>query len=329
MISFLPQSIRPCLYFVCLFLLFLCLAACDPKVPTAAEESSNFTYQSTSGNSAQNSEQRGKSSREEEGNIDSAFIDITFLGNQGVMIEGDGKRVIIDGLHKGAGTPFWSSLSDDKRVLVENAQYPYDSADVIMVTHNHTDHYSVASVGQYLNCSPSTKLLAINGVRNAMPLYFNYSAILPQIITNVNPQNGQRVATNINGVDIDVLNMHHFVPVCGECGRNYAYLVHFGEITILHLGDVDMLDAENINAFDFSNDDIDVVFLATPFPSFVTTQQRDAMNSWINPAHVVALHMNTNEQATISVLVDNIYPDASKLTEPLSKMRYYKPLTRF
>lgn len=323
------QIIRRVLQNCCILVVLLCFGACDQKVPTASDDSSTFSSRATTGGNAQAADDRRQSTRGEAGSVDSAFIDITFLGNQGVMIEGNGKRVIIDGLHKGAGTPFWSSLTNDKRVLVENAQYPYDSADVIMVTHNHTDHYSVPSVGQYLNCSPSTKLLAINGVRSAMSLYFNYSTVLPQIISNVNPLNGQRVATNINGVDINVLNMHHFVPVCGECGRNYAYLVHFGEITILHLGDVDMLDAENINAFDFSNDDIDVVFLATPFPSFVTTQQRDAMNNWINPAHVVALHMNTNDEATISVLVDNVYPGASKLTEPLSKMRYYKPLTRF
>ena len=255
---------------------------------------------------------------------DSSFIDITFLGNDGVLIDDGEKRVIIDGLHRGAGTTVWSSLPADKKVLLENAQPPFDSVDVAMITHNHLDHYSVFSVGQHLNCSPTTKLLTISGVRGTIQSFYqDWPLIAGQVVTDVNPTPGQRVSTTINGVTIEVLNMLHFTNVCGACGRNFAYILTMGNIKILHLGDVDMLEQENLNNFNFANDDIDIVFLPTVFPSFITTQQRNTLMSWINPKHIVALHIHVPNQTQSLANLNSVYPDATILRQPMEQVRFY------
>ena len=254
---------------------------------------------------------------------DTSHVDITFLGNQGVLIDDGDKRVIIDGLHRGANSTGWTSLPAAQRVLLQNAQPPFDSDDVAMITHNHLDHYSVFSVGQHLNCNPDTRLLTLSGVRGTIQSFYqDWPLISSQVITNVNPAPGQRVSTLINGVQIEVLNMLHFTNVCGPCGRNFAYIVTLGDIKMLHLGDVDMLNQENQVNFDLANEDIDIVFLPTPFPSFVTSQQRSTLMSWINPKHVIALHVSVPNQAQVVANLNIVYPEATVLLQPLEAVRF-------
>ncbi len=123
-----------------IYILLIWLTGCNSELPNASTRSITAPEVSAS-----------KSLQ------DSSFIDITFLGNEGVLIDDGEKRVIIDGLHRGANTTVWRSLSPAKKVLLENPQPRFDSVDVAMIMHNHLDHYSVFSVGQHLNCNPDTK----------------------------------------------------------------------------------------------------------------------------------------------------------------------------
>ena len=139
----------------CIFIIFVWLNGCGSELPDSTNP--NITAPEASISKSQQ---------------DSSFIDITFLGNQGVMIDDGNKRVIIDGLHRGANSTGWSSLPANKRVLLENAQPPFDSVDVAMITHNHLDHYSVFSVGQHLNCNPDTRLLTESSVRGTIQSFY-------------------------------------------------------------------------------------------------------------------------------------------------------------
>ncbi len=253
------------------------------------------------------------------------FVDVTFLGNQGVLLDDGEHRVIIDGMHQGGGAGgFWTSLSQAQDALMQGAQPPFNSINVSLVTHNHTDHYSVSVIGHHLFNSPSTQFLAISGVRNALQGFGDFQSISSQVITNINPSSNNRQSATINGVEIEALNMHHFTEVCGECGRNYAYIVTLGNLKMLHLGDVDMLDNNNVNSFNLAAEDIDILFLATPFPQFVSAAQRTILNSWISPKKIVALHINSNQRAAIVANINSTYPDATILTQVMTTVRFEK-----
>ncbi len=253
---------------------------------------------------------------------DSGAVTITHMGNQGVMITDGTDKIIVDGLHRGANSNTWTSLSGSDRSNAESANAPFDQVNLILVTHNHTDHYSVSSIGSHLSSSSTTRFYGITGVRNAMQLYSGYSSIRSQIISDVDPGAGQRVSANMGGIEVDILNMHHFVPVCGECGRNYAYIFTIGGIKMLHLGDIDMLDQDNIAEFPLADEGIDILFLATPFPSFVNEDQAATVASWINPKKIIALHLNTSSQSQIVSNINREYPDASILITPMQILSF-------
>ena len=257
--------------------------------------------------------------------VPETFVDVTFLGNQGVMLDDGVNKVVIDGMHTGGNTNgFWSALSSEDDLRLQGGQPPFDSVDVAIVTHNHIDHYSVGVIGHHLFNNGNARFLADAGVRSALQGWGSYASIASQVVINVNPAPDNRQSTTINGVDIEVLNMHHFTEVCGECGRNFAYIVTLGDLKLLHLGDVDMLDTGNVDSFPLAGEDIDILFLATPFPQFVTAAQRTILNNWISPRKIIALHINSNQQAEIVANINNIYPEAEILTVPMTTIRFEK-----
>ncbi len=251
------------------------------------------------------------------------FVDVTFLGNHGVMLDDGENKVMIDGMHNGGDSVgLWSAISPAQCVLLQAADAPFDNIDVTMVTHNLSDHYNVGIIGHYLFNSPETQMLAPSGVRDSIATFGDYASISDQVVMTVNPAVNGRSQATINGLSIDVLNMQHFNENCTDCGRNYAYMLTLGELKILHLGDADMLDSDNINNFDLAAEDIDILFLATPYPEFVTAAQRDVLNSWINPGQIVAMHLNIAQQSDIISNISNVYPEATILTTPMSVIRF-------
>jgi glyoxylase-like metal-dependent hydrolase (beta-lactamase superfamily II) len=69
-----------------------------------------------------------------------AGVTITFLANEGVMLSSGGKKVLIDALflkyETGYAVPADSTLS-----ALAKARPPFDSVDLILVTHRHGDHF--------------------------------------------------------------------------------------------------------------------------------------------------------------------------------------------
>src|ERR671910_609429 len=72
-------------------------------------------------------------------------VSVTFLANEGVMLAADGKKVLIDALflkyERSYAVPADSTLA-----ALQRARPPFDSVDIVLVTHRHGDHFHPAPV---------------------------------------------------------------------------------------------------------------------------------------------------------------------------------------
>ncbi len=238
-------------------------------------------------------------------------VTITYLGNDGVMIDDGVHKVVIDGLHAAAGS--WVELPVAERTALERGEGMYADIDVVMVTHNHGDHYSPMAIGRFLDNHPAAALLGPPQVTANL-------AGRPQIMP-VSPSRGAQQDVAIDGLAISVLHVRHFDQFGNDFSsvENYGYLIEIGGLRLLHFGDVDYSEA-NLSSFDLASANIDIVFLPT-FNTLLSQASADVIAQYVAPGHVVAMHFQQSQVGTEAAAVDDLYPGATKFTQALQVLR--------
>ena len=238
-------------------------------------------------------------------------VTITYLQNDGVLISDGTDKVLIDAVFNFASG--WINLNATEAAKVTNAQAPYDDVDLILITHNHGDHYSTSAVNTHLSNNANARLIS------PPPVAANFSG---SQIVNSSPARGESDILTVNGIEVEVLHLRHFDAFGNDFSgvQNFGYLIKIGGMNILHLGDVDMT-VENFQNFGLADKGIDVVLI----PTFNTeahfmTSHRDALNSQIQPANIIALHLLSGSITTIQQQVNNLYPGATIFTTPLQSV---------
>ncbi len=77
----------------------------------------------------------------------------TLIANAGILLEIDGIRFLIDGLHHSSQYPF-SPVPQAMLDQMLRGEGPFRDADFLLFTHDHPDHWSPALTQAYLqaNC---------------------------------------------------------------------------------------------------------------------------------------------------------------------------------
>lgn len=242
-------------------------------------------------------------------------VKVTYIANDGVMIEFEDQKVVIDAINRTSNLTGWVSPSSTALRAVENGDPPYDNIDVIMITHGHGDHYATSAVRNYLSNNPQTKLIAPTSIRNT------FGASTAQLV-NVSLEKFERTNQILNGISIDILRVEHF----DQFGNNfsgvesYAYVVQIKDKKFFHAGDIDYVDSK-LDLFNLLSDNITAAFIPT-FGNLVNAANRDALVNNINPKQVIGLHFQTASLSTTLGQIHSIYPEAITFTSPFQIVKF-------
>ena len=239
----------------------------------------------------------------------SPSVEVTYICNDGIMISNDEHTVLIDAVNTWGNLDGWARPGQSELQAVENGDGIYADIDVIMVTHNHGDHYDISAISNYLTNHPNTKLIA-------PPQVLNYFSTFQNQIVDLTVQQFNKEKTTVNGVEIDVLYIKHFNQFGNNfCDvQNYGYVVHMDGKKFMHLGDVDLSNS-NLDQLDLLGEEIDVAFIPT-FGDLVTNANKTVLFDNANPKNIVALHFLLSQINTSMSQVNNIYPGAFIFEEP-------------
>lgn len=243
-------------------------------------------------------------------------VKVTFIANDGVMIEFEDKKVMIDGMNRAGNLTGWISPTNTEYMAVENGEPPYNDIDVIMITHNHGDHYSINAVQNYLTDHPNTKLIVPTSVEANFGGFANQ---IPDFTLN----KFERINLVANGISIDVLQIEHFDQFGNDFSmvESFAYIITMNGKKFFHTGDLDYIDSQ-LDGFNLLADDISVVFIPT-FGDLVTEANRDAIIDIVAPDSIVCLHFLVSGLATTLQEISNIYPpDVETFTTPFQMVEY-------
>jgi L-ascorbate metabolism protein UlaG (beta-lactamase superfamily) len=244
-------------------------------------------------------------------------VAITFIANEGVLLSSGSKQVLIDALFQKYETGY-AIPADATRAALEGARVPFDSVDLILVTHRHGDHYHPASVVSHLLANPRATLLTsaqvIDSLRGRLP---RGRDLTQQIIARTMTP-GSRRRMVVNGISVELLGLPHG-------GRRHrgvehiGYIVELGGRRVLHVGDTDTSE-EAFAPYRLDTARIDVALL--PQWMVLSREGRHVIEKLIRPKQVIAFHVGDGDMERAPNAVRAAMPQAITFTRSLETRRW-------
>ncbi len=224
-------------------------------------------------------------------------LHVTYIANEGVLLEGGGKKVVIDAMFRRlAGYPYPAA---EQRADMEAARDAFARVDLVLATHVHADHFDAGVVGAHLAANPRAAFVAVQQVTDALAKGYRDFSRWAARVQQVTPTLGASISLPVSDVPLQVLRLSH-----GDT-MNAGFLLDLGGAKVLHLGDADGTVA-NFDAFDLQSAGIDVAL--APYWYALDAEGRRVIREHIAPKRVVFFH----------IAEDN--PDDPQLREHMQQM---------
>ena len=227
-------------------------------------------------------------------------IDLTYIANAGFFVECNGKQVLIDALFKEG----WGSyLTPTNEVIskIIGKQAPFTNSNLLLITHDHGDHFDAAMVEDYLKNNTKNMLVAPSQVINALLKNPDNQKLRSQMV-ELNKSNSAIFDLTIQGIRIRSFFIQHDTRPIIE---NFGYLIDIDGIKIFHSGDNTGADSIEYEKLALQNDKIDLAILG--FYGFWSTEEERAFTKkYINPKNITLMHIPPAEVRMVKDSVNTI-----------------------
>jgi L-ascorbate metabolism protein UlaG (beta-lactamase superfamily) len=244
-------------------------------------------------------------------------VTITYLANEGVLLSAGGRRVLIDALFERYGDDYAMPADSTRRALAQ-ANAPFDSVDLILVTHRHGDHFHPAPVASHLRASSRATLLTSRQVIDSLGSRLTSPPIPGERLLPRTMAPGTRRHVTAGGVAVELLGLPHGGDRHGQV-EHLGFIVELGGRRVLHVGDAELTEA-SLAPFRLDTARIDVALL--PFWALRDRAARGVIERWIRPRQIVAFHVPVGQEARTAREIEAELPNAVTLTRALESHRW-------
>lgn len=211
-------------------------------------------------------------------------LSVTYLGNEGFLVEEGGHAVIIDGLYQGLRG--YVGPSEEQRRLREEAVAPFNSIDLVLATHHHDDHFHPDTVGRHLDSNAKAELVTTLTAVERLQSHFGDFSSIERRVHVVEPTKGKPVRMTLGGIDLLVYDLHHGRRTPPVANLGFVFLL--GGVKFLHVGDTEASPAE-IRAAGLYQAGIDVAFV--PYWHLTNADAAVAYREALGNPTIIAMHV--------------------------------------
>lgn len=226
---------------------------------------------------------------------------ITYISNEGFLIESGGKKIIIDGAFETIDGNWCDSPTAETVRLIRKSLPPFDNIDIIAITHKHVDHFDKDVVAEHM--INNTEAIVICPDQAALILRENpdYKKFSDRVIA-VTPAPLNDSTILVPGVRVRVMRLEHSHymetdTISGEQVNrhrdieNLGYLFDIDGRKFFHCGDTNPLNENEYAAYALDKEDIDIAFLERLF--YARGEKAiEILGDHINPGKTVIMHIN-------------------------------------
>lgn len=216
-------------------------------------------------------------------------IDVTYIANAGFLIERSGKKILIDALFKNG----WNNYlipADSVVSKIINQLAPFNKVNLMLITHNHEDHFNDSMVVAYLNNNSENVLIAPPMVTNAILKNPDFKKNKNQIV-ELDKINREKNDTTINGIRVRSFFIQHDTRPQIE---NVGYLIDIDDLKIFHTGDYNGSELVEFGKLHLQKEQIDLALLNF-YGFWNTNEERMFTEEYIHPKRIALMHIPPSE----------------------------------
>ncbi len=212
-------------------------------------------------------------------------VTVTFLANEGFLIGGSTRSVIIDGFVTMPYSKYGAVESSAwKKMLTREA--PFDNVVLALVSHVHGDHFQPKAAMTFLHAHPETTLVSSPNVRTQLESEPGFKQIAGRV-KSLEPAWGERLPFESDGVRVQFLHLPHGGRTWSEI-HNLGHIIELDGRTVLHIGDAEQ-GAEPYEAVDLSEIVFDVALI--PYWMYSSSSGRTLRSKYLRGRTEIAVHV--------------------------------------
>jgi L-ascorbate metabolism protein UlaG (beta-lactamase superfamily) len=233
---------------------------------------------------------------------------ITYVCNAGYILEVGDQKILVDALFQRE-----DFCGVDLPRRMREASPPFDDADLVLVSHNHSDHFNAQVVGEYLAQIPGALLVGEGDAVDALAQEFDgYSGIQARV-TGVRLESGQWTNLNLDGIELGIVN----AP--GDT-HNLAMLVQAGGRSFFHSGDMAITDEIAVAFHTGGLPEAGIDIALVPFTWFLDPGGPEFLTDAIGAREFIPMHFIDSHPQEVANLFSSAFPEVSVLIEPLASI---------
>jgi pimeloyl-ACP methyl ester carboxylesterase/L-ascorbate metabolism protein UlaG (beta-lactamase superfamily) len=188
-------------------------------------------------------------------------MDLVYVANSGVLVSCGGKKVLIDALFD-KPNPEYRAPSTEVLEKIIKGRPPFDGVDLVLVTHNHPDHFAASVAARFMEAHPEMPLVApvdaVAALRKTAPDWAKFEARVVPIDLKV----GEKRPLVIKGIPVTAFRTLHGTA---DSPMNLMYLFDLGGRLVFHEGDSPG-KPEEYRAFGLGGEHLDLALVHYWFP---------------------------------------------------------------
>lgn len=163
-------------------------------------------------------------------------IDVTFIANEGVLISVNNSKVLIDALFDNPNPEYEAPPKDMQENMV-SGQAPFNNVELVLVTHNHPDHFSPSLAARFMESNPNAVFMAADDTVSALKEHIKEWKRVQDRIISLDLKPGEITERTVKEIEIKTFRTLHSGD--RESPHNLMYLIKLNGRTIFHEGDSD------------------------------------------------------------------------------------------
>jgi ankyrin repeat protein/predicted alpha/beta superfamily hydrolase len=223
-------------------------------------------------------------------------VKVTYIANMGYMISSANKTVLVDALFEQG---FNSYLTPSKHIVnkMNKHEEPFNSADLMLITHDHGDHFSPDMVAEYITNSDKLNVICNSKTSERLKIALENKADTSRV-KEIMPDLYKSINTEASGIDVKVFRLRHADG--NGTSENLGFLFTLEGINIFIGGDAcgnawngTVVSGEK--EYDLSgikNSTIDLAIINRGFLWGDDSPGIEILKKHINPKHIILGHFS-------------------------------------
>jgi ankyrin repeat protein len=227
-------------------------------------------------------------------------IKVTYIANMGVLISSASKNILIDALFD-EGYDTYPTTPKNIVSKINKFEAPFNSIDLILVTHSDGDHFSAPMIAEYLSINKTVKVLCSNITSSALKKCAGYNVDTSRVV-GITPELFNSIDTLLNDIKVKVLRLRHGDRDGKE--ENVGFIVDMDGVIVFHSGDSGSdvqrgLAVSVIQEFDsigIEGMKIDLAILNRGFLWGSSASGVQIIENYLKPKHIILTHFSENNK---------------------------------